>query len=572
MIRKIVLYDVAQDNWQVFTNPVHTITVTKRTEVMPALVKIEQLVEQNQLSAAGFISYEAAASFDAAHTTKRDANFPLLLFGLYASCDRCQHLSDIAPVPAAVARTWQLDITPRWYRQKIAQIHAALARGECYQINLTTRRYASGIDSPWGLFCQMARDKPPYAAYIESDDWALCCASPELFFQLQGQQLIARPMKGTASRGDSQHADLAQQDWLQGSSKNRAENMMIVDMLRNDLGRIATPGTVGVEDMFKIERYRTLLQMTSTVRARTDARISDIIAALFPCASITGAPKIAAMQLIAELEESPRRAYSGSIGLIEPGHQARFNVAIRTALVNRHNANACYGCGGGIVWDSNADEELHEITLKSKVLDGDLDTFQLLETMRWSGQEFWLQARHLTRLCRSASMLGFDLEPALLQKLLASYRHATPQRVRLIVHESGRMQLQAQDMPIQTQIPRVALSAHPIDAGSIWLAHKTTIRAQYEEALAKHPQADDVILWNQRGQLTEATRANIAIKQGGVWLTPHTDTGLLPGTLREEMLQNNQLKTAHLTKTHLNRSEIQLLNSVRGRLSVEWLD
>ena len=578
MLDTVILRDAAEANWLRFSNPREVLNVHDLKAVLPTLRYIEQQVERRGLFAAGFISYEAAPAFDSACVVKHDAGFPLLCFGLFDAPVKIDALPEAEPM-AALA--WQMDSAPAYYREKIARIKTHIHAGDSYQVNFTVRQHAEGIHSPWALFRKLGTDgtcPAPYAAYVDCHDWAICSASPELFFELDGDYLCARPMKGTAARGDNLREDEQRKSWLRNSEKNRAENLMIVDMVRNDMGRIARPGSVEVDNLFRIEAYPTVLQMTSRVKARTDRSVTDILRALFPCASITGAPKINTMRLIAALEDTPRRIYTGAIGCIGPGRQVRFNVAIRTALVNRRNGHACYGSGGGIVWDSNADEELAEVATKSHILGSPSQRhyFQLLESLLWTGLDYTLLERHKARLLASARYFGFTVSEASIGCHLESLRTqlpSTPSKVRLLLAENGRLTSEYGPLGEPTHVAKwVRLATHPVDPGSIWLAHKTTVRSLYDEVRASGALVDDVLLWNTRGLLTESTTANLAIMRDGHWLTPALDNGLLAGTLRAELLETGRLQACDIPIAWLRQAhEIRLLNSVREWIKVKLM-
>ena len=572
-INTIILRSVSDNNWLRFSDPIEVVDVTSLDEVVPVLSRIESHVNADNLYAAGFISYEASPAFDPSCGVKFDAGFPLLRFGLFAQVETLDSLDQHTPDDAI---RWQMDSAPNYYAQKIRAVKKHIHAGDTYQVNFTVRQHSNDVRDAWSLFKSLGGDAP-YAAYIECHDWAICCASPELFFALDGEHLVSRPMKGTASRGVTVRDDEEQKTWLRNSIKNRAENVMIVDMIRNDMGRVAKTGSVKVANLFRVETYPTALQMTSTVEAKTDHSVVDILRALFPCASITGAPKVNTMALIAALEDSPRRIYTGSIGYIAPQRKARFNVAIRTALVNQRTGHACYGCGGGIVWDSQAGDEFNEINIKSKILgqQKQRDYFKIFESLLWHGDSFLLLQRHVDRLLQSACYFDFPVEEsALLQYLngLSGTLPAAQTKVRLTLAANGALDHQLQ--PINTVDKpyfKVKLAPHPVDADSIWLAHKTTIRALYEEARAAYRDTDDVLLWNQRGFVTESSIANVALKLQRQWITPARKHGLLAGTFRAAQLADNKLTEGDLQIADLERAEdIYLLNSVRQWIKAHY--
>ena len=425
-------------------------------DVIPALRKIEAECAKG-LYAAGFIAYEAAPAFDPALHVQPDGVFPLLWFGLY---DGFHDLPDeavakcapIAP-PAEIPERWTPSIDRERYAAAFDALQELIRSGDTYQVNFTYRLIAHMPSSPWALFQHLvSAQSTAYGAYIHAGEWVVCSASPEMFFfEKRGSAIVSKPMKGTAARGLWFEQDLEQAERLRSSEKERAENVMIVDMVRNDLGRIARAGSVHVPALFDVERYPTVWQMTSTVTAETDASLTDVMAALFPPASITGAPKASTMGIIAGAECSPRRIYTGTIGFVDPDGRAQFNVAIRTALINRKTEVAEYGVGGGIVADSNAPQERAEAELKSKVLGTRRPNFDLLETMLWeAGEGYPLLEFHLKRLMQSAEYFGFKVDAREVRERLETFAQlklrptdatADPgtsrHRVRMLVSKSG---------------------------------------------------------------------------------------------------------------------------------------
>lgn len=343
------------------------VQASRGADVLPALAEVQKAVDGG-LYAAGYIAYEAAGGIESHFETHGEGPLPLVWFGLFKE----MMVREQPPFTTGYEFTlgaWEPSVSREQYRLAIERIKAYIAAGDTYQVNYTFRLRAACSGQPWPLFLRLCRaQQSRYAAYIEADDFAICSASPELFFDLSDGVLTSKPMKGTAPRGATSSEDQALREALAASPKNRAENAMIVDMMRNDIGRIAQVGSVAVSDVFAIEEYPTLFQMTSTVKARTSAPFVEIIRALFPCASITGAPKVRTMQIIRELEPDPRGVYTGCIGYLAPGGHTRFNVAIRTVAIDRRTGQAQYGTGGGIVWDSGADDEYAEALTKAAVL------------------------------------------------------------------------------------------------------------------------------------------------------------------------------------------------------------
>ena len=345
---------------------------------------------------------------------------------------------------------------------------------------------------------------------------------------------------------------------------------MIVDMVRNDMGRIASTGSVNVPELFSIEKLPTVWQMTSTVTADTGASFVEIMSALFPCASITGAPKPRTMRIISDLEETPRNIYTGCIGYIAPGRKARFSVAIRTVLIDREKKNAEYGVGGGIVWDSESDEEYRECMTKARIVTGKRRDFALLETILWTSDEgYFLLAKHLKRLSESAEYFTFPVDMTKIGIELQSIRKSlsgTPHRIRLLLYRCGKVSCESmsQDEHAGQQIPGVKLAEKSVDSSDPFLYHKTTNREVYDDAMAASPGFDDVLLWNEKDEITESCIANVVVQYESDLLTPPVSSGLLAGTFRARLLEHNMIREEIITKAMLHNCEkIFLVNSVR---------
>ena len=568
-----LIFDAAQNQWLAFNAPLETICTRNLAELHDSLRYIENLVNHKGVWAAGFISYEAAPAFDKILSTHTNPDFPALWFGIYQKPTLVRQPLG-TPSYDQPRIDWQPSISRDDYNSAIARIKKFIAAGDTYQVNFTLRLRARLPEEfqSWDYFRVLIESQPVgYGAFIDIGDYAICSASPELFFNLEGSTITTRPMKGTVRRGRNSIEDAEFAEWLQNSEKNRAENVMIVDMMRNDLGKIARPGSVAVPNLFKLERYPTVWQMVSDVAAETDASVSEIIAALFPAASVTGAPKPRTTQLINELENSPRHIYTGSIGFLAPGRRAQFNVAIRTVLIDKIRNSAEYGVGGGIVWDSQPHEEYNECLTKSKVLANRPPEFALLETMRWSPDTgYFLLDRHLARLTESAKYFDFPISIDAIRAeldLLASSLSGN-QRIRLLVSKTGAISLEHQ--PLLESTPegpvRLRLADAPVDASDAFLHHKTSNRATYDHALAKADDCDDVILWNQSGEVTETCIYNLIIETpDGRLLTPPVSCGLLAGTYRALLIEQGKITEQVVTLAALKSAvSISVINSVRG--------
>ena len=552
------------DDWLHFTDP-HSILVAEKLEdVAAALTQVEEDVQTGGWHAAGFLSYEAAPAFEPAVPSRTGTGFPYLWFGLYPEPKSVK-------IPVSLSPLKRLDWTPTvdrdTYTSAVDKVRDYIANGRTYQVNYTMRLQSDYDANAWDLFLHLAQYQNRYAAYVNTGRYIVCSASPELFFRLDGTAITCRPMKGTARRGRTTGEDHLQSDWLRNSEKNRAENVMIVDMIRNDLGRIARIGTVHVPELFTIERYPTLWQMTSTVRAQTSASVPEIIRALFPCASITGAPKVSTMKIIHELETSPRNIYTGTIGHIAPGRKATFNVAIRTALIDCETKKAEYGIGGGIVWDSTGSDEYEEALLKARVLTEPYPAFSLFETMLWTPEEgFFLKEKHEARLLDSATYFGFPISEALIRDTLDRFAPSDwePRKVRLILHRQGNLDIQSTTIAPEGKTLHAHLAKYPVQTSDVFLYHKTTRRDVYVQARLAFPNYDDVLLYNERDELTEFTIGNLVVELDRQLFTPPEECGLLPGTFRTHLVETGQVLDRIIPVGQLKDcTKIFRVNSVR---------
>lgn len=554
-----------------FTHPRRVIVTEKLEDVRKSLEEVEQLVNIHGWTAVGFVSYEAAPAFDPALQVIPSQGFPLLWFGLYESFEERNSLEEAVEFTAA---NWTPDTERETYNQAIQSIKDYIAQGKTYQVNYTMRLRADLKADARSLFAHLTRGQNKYAAYLNIGDWVICSASHELFFDLDGEVITSRPMKGTVKRGRTTHEDKTISNWLRASTKNRAENVMIVDMIRNDLGRIAEMGSVHVPELFTIETYPTLFQMTSTVQAKTKASVTEIFGALFPCASITGAPKVSTMRIIAELETSPRRIYCGSIGYIAPNRKVRFNVAIRTALVDNRNGKAEYGLGGGIVWDSESGDEYGEALLKARVLtDPPQKVFSLFETLLWTPEEgYFLLERHIARMLDSAKYFGFEISSTTeekfrktLDKLISNVN--SPRRVKVSMNSHGVISGEAKEFQASDKVFKICLAKEPVSSSDRFLFHKTTNREAYERAAIAG--FDDALLYNEKGELTEFTIGNLVVNMNGKFFTPPVECGLLAGTLRGELLEKQKITERTIRVEELSTcEEVFLVNSLRKWVKV----
>jgi para-aminobenzoate synthetase/4-amino-4-deoxychorismate lyase len=465
------------------------------------------------------------------------------------------------------------------YNQGINSIKKSIQFGDTYQTNYTIRLHSQFTGDGLAFYNRLRQaQNSNFCAYIHTGEQSILSASPELFFHLEHGKITTRPMKGTVKRGASSAEDTANAEWLYQSEKNRAENLMIVDLLRNDLGMIAQSGSVNVEKIFEIEQYPTVHQMTSTISAKVSETTSivDIFKALFPCGSITGAPKISTMNIIADLENEPRDVYCGAIGYITPNNEAIFNVPIRTVLIDHQTGNAVYGVGGGVTWDSTSEGEYNEILAKAMLLEEKPTKFQLLESLLLENGDYFLLEEHLKRLENSAQYFGFRCQVERIKKSLKEFgdkNHTGLLKVRLLLAKNGDLTIEGQTITQQKAVLKVTLADEPVDKTNPFLYHKTTNReiyAKYQKQ--KTQEAFDVLLWNQDGELTEFTNGNIVLEIEGNLCTPPVKSGLLAGTFRDRLLQIGEIHEKTLTKSDLiMATRVWFINSVRKWKEVQLI-
>ncbi len=634
----------ADGTWLLLRDPMESRVAWQLQEVLPLLEWVEHAVETASIFAAGYLAYEAAPAFDPALTCHApEPGLPLAAWCLYreaipfdalppapAYASKAVDSPSDSPTERLGAETgigngwpnyWDPDLTYPEYREKLTKLHDHLHSGNSYQANFCfgleySARYGGAMDRQklWEFFLRHAPTAPA-AAWLESAHRVIASASPELFLERLGTRVQTRPMKGTRPRGASPREDRRLANDLASHPKDRAENLMIVDMVRNDLGRVAAPGSVRAEQLFQLERYPTVWQMTSTVTAKLPPRTPTcaVLQALFPCASITGAPKVRTSQLLRGLEAGPRGIYTGSIGQLLPGQRARFNVAIRTLILDRTTGAARYGTGSGILHDSIPVEEWAECQTKSRLLDG-FASFGpsasrsgssalasggewLLETLRIRDGQILLLDEHLERLCGSALLRGWPAPLGALRQAV-SHARATPlpdARLRLLLDPQGTCSCEL--IPEQGPAPRLyppptteldrqlswwatlptlraILCQTRVDSRDPQLYCKSTARARYQAAQkqAQELGADEALLLNERGELTEGCNANLALLTEGGWVTPRLGCGLLEGTLRRHLLRRGDipLRTGVLLPEQLGRVHaLALFNSVRGWRRVE---
>lgn len=605
---------------------------------------VEQYTEEHRTEAVGFLTYEAARGWGlqtpggitggaAGGTSRLPAALFTAFHGIrdFPDTDEAQLPEVLSPQESCTCTPWTPLVDEEEYARAIQTIREHLAAGDTYQVNYTFPLTAEFSGSPRAFFRRIwEAQRGAYSAYLEVETrldgsasrevTAVLSVSPELFLERHGTRVVSLPMKGTAARGHTPEEDCRLSDALRESPKERAENMMITDMIRNDLGRVAEPGSVAVPELFTVQRYPRVLQMVSRVEATTSASLAELLEATFPCASITGAPKIRTMEIISSLEREPRGIYTGAIGVIAPDRTVRLSVAIRTVVISGNAAR--FGVGSGIVWDSRAADEYNECRIKASILQGHAaEPFSLLETMRWNGADsVALWELHRQRLAHSAEFFLRDLPdflrrpwregardtlpPPLQNRLDALVAQEPPAgnqggnrgcnrdwRIRLLLQENQRWSVEGvpldgpavdilaapeslEHLPARS----VVLADQPVATDNPWVFHKTTERTIYQSFLQRHKEADDVILWNHQGEITESCTASVVLhREDGELVTPPVRCGLLAGVFRRHLLEHRNAWTPtgravreervtvkEMEEVRHGRGALYLVNSVRG--------
>ncbi|WP_409290216.1 aminodeoxychorismate synthase component I [Peribacillus sp. SCS-37] len=558
-------------NPALFKDPIDIIETSREEEVLDKLRLVETYAAEG-MYAAGYLAYEAAPAFDQAFIVKKGEG-PLLWFGIFKS--KLLPENDVALKPFEVSE-WKAEMEQDEYQKGFQYIRQQIEEGNTYQVNFTMRLRAQFSGDDFAFYKRLSKaQNSNYSAYLNTGRRRILSASPELFFRQEGGEITARPMKGTAARGKTFLEDRQKSKWLYESEKNRAENLMIVDLLRNDLGAVAEAGSVRVPELFAIEKYPTVWQMTSEIKAglKKGLGITDVMKALFPCGSITGAPKISTMGIIAETEQSARGIYCGAIGYIEPGGNAIFNVPIRTVAIDAESGEAEYGAGGGITWDSEMRDEYGEAYIKARLLTQNPQSFELLESLRLEDGEYVLRELHLKRIMESAAYFSYPADIEHIGGKLEAYAQSAPDghfKVRCLLSSAGSVSVEGIPIGDSPDNVKIKLADGPVSSDNTFLYHKTTNRSVYNDFRAELKDEYDVLLWNERGELTEFTQGNLVIKMAGGLYTPAISSGLLAGTLRQSLIDEGRIEERILHKSVLkDADEIWFINSVRGWIKAE---
>ena len=552
-----------------FTQPIKELKTRDLVEVADLLVQVENYQEQGYY-VVGYVSYEAAPAFE-----EKLAVHKAPLLGEYLLYFTVHDRVETSPIPLTYE---EVDLPSKWqevtsatdYEKAIAQIHHHLRQGDTYQVNYTVQLKQDLSANPFAIYNRMVVEQEAgYNAYVEHDEMAVISMSPELFFEQNDRELTTRPMKGTTQRGVTDQEDLAQASWLEQDPKNRSENMMIVDLLRNDMNRISEVGSEHVERLCQVEQYSTVWQMTSTIKSqlREDVDLVAIFRSLFPCGSITGAPKIATMEIIKDLELQPRGVYCGTIGLLLPNGRRIFNVAIRT--IQLHKGQAIYGVGGGITWDSTWESEYREVHQKAAVLYRKQARFKLITTGRVSQKSLLFEDQHLERLTKASRYFSFPFDPEELRQKIEEECQACDShqnyRLRISLSKSGEMEVSRQVLePLSPVFCQAQLCLQEADLQQAFTYFKTTHRPHL--SLGKQ----EIIYHNAAGELLETSIGNLVLKIAGKLYTPSTSLGILPGIYRQHLLERGQVEEKILTLADLDQAEtIYGCNAVRGLYELE---
>ena len=560
-----------------FADPAEIVVAGQLSDIARAFARIEAGLARDQ-HAAGFLSYELGYAFEPrlAGALPSERRLPLLWFGLFeaprsiAPAELDKRFAALCPPPFD---DLAFGLDEAGHAAAVQRVLDYLHAGDAYQVNLTFPIRFRYPGDPLALYGALRASQPvAHGGMVATGEANILSVSPELFIETAGGRAVTRPMKGTAARGADSRADEAAKAELRADPKQRAENLMIVDLLRNDLSRISELGSVEVPQLFSVETYPGFHTLTSTVTSqlRPGLSLAEQMQALFPCGSVTGAPKLRAMEIIREIEIAPREIYTGSLGMIAPNGDLSFNVAIRTVTL-LPDGEGVYGVGGGIVVDSRPADEYAECRLKARVLTDLAGDYELIETLRWLDGYVRL-ALHIERLAASAAALGFrfDRERVLAQlgEVEVSFPAGEGRRVRCELRRDGTFRITMASMPPAADgAIRIAIASRCVDAGDPFLRHKTTRRAVYERAFAEATSqgCDDALLLNRQGFVTETSRSTIFVERDGMLLTPPLEHGLLPGVLRRELIESGAAREAPLRLDDLRQAGRWFVgNSLRG--------
>ncbi|MGB2868025.1 MAG: aminodeoxychorismate synthase component I [Bacteroidota bacterium] len=579
-----------------FQSPLSIIETDSIEAVEARLCDIDSALREG-FHVAGFLSYEAGLAFEKIVPSSPRATVPLLWFGVYKSPIVFDHRTGkfegrngtpkrtIGASSFIEVNSLVPSVSEQEYSRSVSRILEYIRNGDTYQVNYTFKLKSPFVNSASELYMAMRQNqRVGYAAFINTGRHLVASASPELFFSIKGRSITLKPMKGTAPRGRTTKEDKANRALLDSSEKDRAENLMIVDLLRNDVGRIAETGSVHVNSLFDIERLETVHQATSTITARLERSMTmaRVLKALFPSGSVTGAPKIRTMQIVDELEREPRGVYTGAVGFFSPDNRATMSVAIRTLVIDPSRRAMELGIGSGITAGSNVRNEYEECLSKARFLTEQVPPFALFETLRWTRQEGWfLEEAHLDRMEDSAIYFGFRFERrrakcTLMEEVrrFGSKSHINDIfRTRISLERNGTMRIESSAIEPFSEPQRVGLAQTRTNSSNRFLFHKTTNRPLYDLELEKANGKGwfDVIFLNERDEVTEGARSNVVVNVGGEYFTPPVGSGILPGTYRQHLLMKRPkrvLERVLRLEELRSADEVYLCNAVRGMVRV----
>ncbi|EMO87966.1 aminodeoxychorismate synthase, component I [Leptospira noguchii str. 2001034031] len=557
----------------IFRNPIKTIEVYHFDTLLTSLNEINAYIKQGYY-VAGFISYEAGYFFSNMNWKENDTVLPLLYFAVFQNPEK---FSEIETGPSQNYGFYISSIPNRKiYFENLDTIRTKLYQGEIYQINYTDKIFFDFEGDILSFYKALSERQPvPYGSWIRTYNWDILSFSPELFFEKKEKTLITKPMKGTYPRGKSTKEDKKNARALINSEKEKAENLMITDLMRNDLGKISKKGSVQVQNLFSVEKYKTIFQMTSTIQSELSDSIEwkDIFKELFPGGSITGAPKLRAMQLIRELEK-PRGIYTGAIGVIQPNQNAVFSIGIRTLELKKGKGNI--GIGSGITWDSDPEKEWFEILEKAKFFTEASNKFSLFETILYKNGIFYFQKEHLQRIKNSAKKFGFPFSEqewiSCLKKVSTNCPSSGSYRVKISLNSFGKFTYEFQILENFQKKGTLVVCNVLIDSTSEFRKHKTNLREIYDREGKRSREAGhlDILFLNEKKEITEGSISNIFVKIGDSYFTPPVSSGLLPGIFRNRLLKRKGFYEKTFSLEDLFRSDsVFLCNSLRGILRVK---
>jgi len=567
-----------------FTRPIEIVSCRNLGGVKDSLNKIEKMIKKG-FFAAGFVSYEMGFAFEPVFGKKESYDFPLLWFGIFDKPLIFNHreieFTDDDPCGYQNINSIRADIPEKEYTDSIKKIKRFIEQGDTYQVNRTFKLDFSFNGCPHDIYLDLRKKQSvSYSAFIKCGGTYILSFSPELFFKLGKDIMQVKPMKGTIERGRFLKEDIENAHVLHNCPKNRSENIMIVDLLRNDLGRISKAGTVKTKKFFEVEKYESLFQMTSTAegKIRRDVSLYELFGSVFPSGSVTGAPKIRTMQIIDEIEKCQRRIYTGGIGFITPEKSCVFNVAIRTLLLDKNAGTGEMGIGSGIVYDSESKKEYEECLLKAKFLTEPQTSFKLIETMLWDpARGYALMKLHMQRLLESADYFNYRYDQDKIIKKLNNESKAfdinQKYRVRLLLNRNGNVETSYSILDTKNTPKIIAISSKPTESSEKWLYHKTTNRGLYDSEYSRYQKLGffDVIFKNEKSQITEGAISNIFIKKNRIYYTPPIKCGVLNGVYRRYLLQENKIKIREeiiYPEDLLKADSILITNAVRGMVKV----